>query len=84
MFRGKIPIKIPGFFARPPTGFRRATRLSLHSLADVPAYLDRVGIFRDFNAAFFRLPASVLAGRLIGELEKAGAVICADGWLRPA
>ncbi len=53
-------------------------------LADVPAFLDGVGIFRDFNAAFFKLSAAALAQRLIGELEKSGAVTRDDGWLLPA
>jgi glyoxylase-like metal-dependent hydrolase (beta-lactamase superfamily II) len=50
---------------------------------ELPAYLDRVGIYRDFNARFFRVPPAVLADRLVGELERAGAVRREDGWLRP-
>jgi hypothetical protein len=53
-------------------------------LADLPDYLDRVGIYRDFNALFFRLPPAGLAALLVGELEKAGAVKREDGWLIPA
>jgi glyoxylase-like metal-dependent hydrolase (beta-lactamase superfamily II) len=52
-------------------------------LAQVPAFLDGVGIFRDFNAIFFKLSATTLAQRLIGELENSGAVTRDDGWLLP-
>ena len=54
------------------------------SLADMPAYLDRIGIYRDFNRQYFRLPPSELAALLIGELEKAGAVKREDGYLAAA
>ncbi len=54
------------------------------SLAEVPAYLDRVGIYREFNALFFRLPPERLAELMIGELEKAGAAKRKDGWVVPA
>ena len=53
-------------------------------LADLPGYLDRVGIYRDFNARFFRITAAQLAERLVGELERAGALRREDGWLLPA
>ncbi len=52
-------------------------------LADMPDYLDRVGLYRDFNALFFHLSASELAALLIGELERAGAAKREDGWLVP-
>ena len=53
-------------------------------LAELPFYLDRVGLFRDFNRQFYRLPPSEMAAMLVGELERTGAVRCEDGWLRPA
>jgi glyoxylase-like metal-dependent hydrolase (beta-lactamase superfamily II) len=53
-------------------------------LADLPGYLDRVGVYRDFNARFFRLSPAGLAERLVGELERAGAARRDGGWLRPA
>jgi len=53
-------------------------------MAELPAYLDRVGIYREFNARFFRVAPAELAERLVGELERAGAVRREDGWLRPA
>jgi glyoxylase-like metal-dependent hydrolase (beta-lactamase superfamily II) len=51
--------------------------------ADVPAHLARVGLYRDFNALFFRLPPAKLADLLIGELERAGAVREREGILTP-
>jgi glyoxylase-like metal-dependent hydrolase (beta-lactamase superfamily II) len=54
------------------------------ALADLPAYVDRVGLYREFNACFFRLTAARLAEFLIGELEKSGAARRVDGWLVPA
>jgi hypothetical protein len=50
----------------------------------MPAYVDRIGIYRDFNARFFRLSPPDLAERLVAELEKAHAVRREDGWLVPA
>jgi glyoxylase-like metal-dependent hydrolase (beta-lactamase superfamily II) len=53
------------------------------ALADLPVYLDRVAIYRDFNARFFRLSPSALADLLVHELERVGAVRRENGWLRP-
>jgi glyoxylase-like metal-dependent hydrolase (beta-lactamase superfamily II) len=53
-------------------------------LADMPSYLDRVGLYRDFNRQYFRMPPSELADLLIGELERSGVVRRQDGWLLPA
>jgi hypothetical protein len=53
-------------------------------LDEMPSYLDRVGLYRDFNRQFFRIAPSELAALLIGELRNSGAVKCEDGWLRPA
>jgi glyoxylase-like metal-dependent hydrolase (beta-lactamase superfamily II) len=52
-------------------------------LAAMPAYVERVGIHRDFNARFFKLPPATLAEQLIAELERAGAVRREDGYLLP-
>jgi glyoxylase-like metal-dependent hydrolase (beta-lactamase superfamily II) len=54
------------------------------SLAGMSAYVDRVGIYRDFNARFFQLAPSDLAERLVSELEKARAARRENGWLIPA
>jgi glyoxylase-like metal-dependent hydrolase (beta-lactamase superfamily II) len=53
-------------------------------LDEMPGYFAGVPIYREFNAAFFRLPPDTLAQRLVGELEGSGAVTCENGWLRPA
>jgi glyoxylase-like metal-dependent hydrolase (beta-lactamase superfamily II) len=56
-------------------------RLAIASLASL---MDDVGIYRDFNALFFRVPAARLADAIVGELERAGAVRRANGYLMPA
>jgi hypothetical protein len=53
------------------------------ALADMPSYLERIGIYRDFNALFFKRPAAELAELLIGELERSGAVKREGSWLVP-
>jgi glyoxylase-like metal-dependent hydrolase (beta-lactamase superfamily II) len=53
-------------------------------LATLPTYVDRVGIYRDFNARFFRISPQELARRLVSDLEKARAARCENGWLVPA
>jgi glyoxylase-like metal-dependent hydrolase (beta-lactamase superfamily II) len=52
-------------------------------LAEMPAYVERVGIYREFNARFFRLPPAEFAEFLIVELERAGAVRRERGSLVP-
>jgi len=42
--------------------------------AEVARYLDGVGMYRDFNARFFRRPTAELATWLVGDLEKSGAI----------
>jgi hypothetical protein len=49
----------------------------------MPAYVERVGIYRDFNALFFKRPAAAFADLLIGELERAGAARREGDWLVP-
>ena len=53
-------------------------------LADLPAYVDRVGMFRDINAACLGLAPDQLAEMLVRELEHAGAVAVRQGFLVPA
>ena len=53
-------------------------------LATMPAYVERVQIYRDFNRRFFQLAPDALAAMLIGELEQAGAVRREGGWLLAA
>ena len=54
------------------------------ALADLPAYVDRVPIFRDFNARFFASTPVDLAASLVDELERVGAVRRSEGFLTPA
>jgi len=84
--------RLEAFEADPQRLARHALRVMLtFALLDkrgmaedaVPAYLARVGLYRDFNAAFFRLPPAELAAWLVGELERAGAVARRDGWIVP-
>ena len=53
-------------------------------LADLPAYVERVGFFRDVNAACLRLPPDELANLLVRELVRAGAVTMDGTDLLPA
>jgi glyoxylase-like metal-dependent hydrolase (beta-lactamase superfamily II) len=52
-------------------------------LAAMPDYVARIGIYRDFNDRFFRLPAATLATQLVDELARVGAVRKEDGDLLP-
>jgi glyoxylase-like metal-dependent hydrolase (beta-lactamase superfamily II) len=53
-------------------------------LAELPAYVDRVGVYREFNALFFGLAPAALAQWLVDDLQRVGAARCEDGWLVPA
>jgi len=53
-------------------------------LADLPDYVARVGVYRDFNAACLGLSAKALAALLVDELTRAHVVSIDDGWLVPA
>jgi glyoxylase-like metal-dependent hydrolase (beta-lactamase superfamily II) len=53
-------------------------------LAGMAEYVERVGVYRDFNARFSQLPPQRFADTLIAELVAAGAVRREDGWLLPA
>jgi len=52
-------------------------------VADLPAYVEHVGMFRDINAACLRLPPDALAELLVRELVRAGAVSVQDEFLVP-
>lgn len=54
------------------------------AVAELPAYVERVGIYRDLNAAVLRLPPADLADLLVGELVRAGAVRIEAGRLHAA
>jgi glyoxylase-like metal-dependent hydrolase (beta-lactamase superfamily II) len=52
-------------------------------LADLPDYVERVGMFRDINAACLRITPDQLADLLVRELVRAGAVSIQDGFVVP-
>lgn len=53
-------------------------------LADLPAYVQRIDVHREYNDAVFRLPPQAFAEMLVADLVKAGAARTEDGWLLPA
>lgn len=53
-------------------------------LADLPRHVERVGVFRDFNAIYFRLPPAELASMIVDGLVESGAVRCERGFIEPA
>jgi len=53
-------------------------------LAGMAEYVERVGVYRDFNALIFKLTPLRLAETLISELLLVGAVRTEGGWLLPA
>jgi glyoxylase-like metal-dependent hydrolase (beta-lactamase superfamily II) len=50
----------------------------------LPAYVERVGIYRDLNAAVLRMTPVTLADMLVGELTRAGAVKRDGDYLVPS
>lgn len=52
--------------------------------AELPAYLDRVGLYRDLNAAVLKLAPADLATLMVDELARAGAIRIDDGVIRAA
>jgi len=53
------------------------------ALASLPEYVGHVEVYREFNALFFGLAPAVLAERLVGDLERAGAVRRESGNVMP-
>lgn len=51
--------------------------------ADLPAYVQRVGILRDLNERYLRMTPQALAEWLTGDLLRAGAIVRVGGMLRP-
>jgi glyoxylase-like metal-dependent hydrolase (beta-lactamase superfamily II) len=49
------------------------------TIADLPAYVDRVGVYRDINAAVLRMTPVALARMLVDELARANAVRVEQG-----
>ena len=56
-------------------------RLPLDGMA---GYVDRVGLYRDFNARFLGMTPAALANLLVNDLLRAGAVRHEEGWIVPA
>lgn len=54
------------------------------ALAELPAYVETIGLYREFNALFFRLPPPDFAEMLVGELEASGAAKRIGAWVTPA
>jgi len=53
-------------------------------IAGLPAYVERIGVYRDINAAVLRMTPEALAQMLVDELRRAKAVRVEDGCLVPA
>jgi glyoxylase-like metal-dependent hydrolase (beta-lactamase superfamily II) len=53
-------------------------------LADLPAYVQRIEVHREYNATTFRLSPEAYAEMLVADLTRAGAARIEDGWLLPA
>ena len=53
-------------------------------LADVPSYVSRIGVHRDYNAQFFRMSDEAFADWLVGEAVRAGKVRVEGTFLRAA
>jgi len=54
------------------------------ALSDVPAYVDRIGVHRDYNALFFRISDGASANWLVHEAVRAGTVRIDGAILRAA
>jgi len=53
-------------------------------LSTLPTYLDEVAVYREYNRTYLHLTPQALAELLVGELERAGAVIRSGRFLIPA
>jgi glyoxylase-like metal-dependent hydrolase (beta-lactamase superfamily II) len=53
-------------------------------IAGLPAYVERIGVYRDINAAVLRMTPDALVRMLVDELVKAGAARVEDGALLAA
>ena len=54
------------------------------SLADLPAYVERVPIYAEFNARWFGLAPADFVHMLVGDLERAGAIKRSGDFIVPA
>ena len=51
------------------------------SIASLPAYVDSIPVYREFNARFFKLAPAALAAELVSALQRSGAVNVENGEL---
>lgn len=60
--------------------------LDLGSMAEaaLPGYLAGIALYREYDAAFFRLGAEALAAMLVADLARSGAIVRRDGQLLAA
>lgn len=84
--------RITAFEADPDRMARNCVRVMLMyallhrrrmALADLPDYVRRIDVHREYNAAFFRLAPDRYAEMLVADLVKAGAARCEGGFLLP-
>jgi glyoxylase-like metal-dependent hydrolase (beta-lactamase superfamily II) len=54
------------------------------ALVELPGYVERVPVYRQFNETFFHLSPAQLTELLIGELERAGVVRRDGEWVVPS
>ena len=54
------------------------------ALADVPAYVARIGVHRDYNVQFFRMSDEAFADWLVGEAVRAGKLRVDGAFVRSA
>ena len=90
---GRSMKRLAAFEADPARLARHAPRVILAyallhrkrmPLADLPAYVERVGLHREFNRRYFQWTPERFAEWLVTELEKSGAVRREEGDLLPA
>ena len=72
----------------PPPITGRPVRVGVVGLGQIaelvlPAYLARVPFYREVSERFLGLAPAALAEWLVAELARAGAVVVADGVVRP-
>jgi glyoxylase-like metal-dependent hydrolase (beta-lactamase superfamily II) len=54
------------------------------AIADLPSYVERVGVYRDMNAAVLRMTPPALAQMLVDELLRANAIRVTGATISPA
>jgi glyoxylase-like metal-dependent hydrolase (beta-lactamase superfamily II) len=74
------PVRVARYVAKALLSF---TLLDVRrmSLTELPEHFADVGIYRDLNAAVFRMPPADMAAMIVGELERAGAIRRDGGFL---